>query len=711
MTADQPSRGSSGTIILPLRAARGRYSDVGEGYTPSGSPQSTAVLRTLLEHSCTVRDGQIAEIAGRLYRTRLLVPRGDPDVAYAEIDQKSVPIDVLEAPPIPAVYPAYADYLRQECRFSDYLSHDTCVSLKHAFIPPRFRLVDSVGEKEVSWQELRDYPRFLIVGPPGAGKTSCLRRLVLDLLSPAPQVPTSRPGPHDTLPILIKARDFPAEDFGLTTISRLVNAEYMVDLLSEFRPPLEGRRLLLAIDGLDELASSEQEVFLARLDSLCQEVPLIRAILTTRDPIPSNGPSDFVHFRLLPFDTAQVQQWARVYLASHNPQQSRWSEFTDMIRYDSQLRDLTSNPLLLGIASSLHWKYPDELNNLTGLLGKCIEALVQDWDAGRGIARWRNSEVTPRQIRQLLNRLSFLLLKERRTKFTLHDVDVTISDMTGFRESAVILLSACQTSGLVQDSGEDQYVFSHLALADYFAASDMVSRTSNVTEDIRDLSAEEDGRFFWRLTCALASNADQLLIAAYEHGQADERPGDERAAAFMLAQALGEEISASSDVIDRCSDLVVTAIERRLRGVQPLDQPTSVTRWRSRDERPLLWVVAATADRDEQTHAELVTCARLLELIYRARTGTAGAALCSRLQQSEVPLVRQAAGALVHAGWCEHVVVPESNKTVFCIAVTQSSDVKKSYRPGTQSALKGPTQRLEPAPRRSGALGISDMSI
>jgi hypothetical protein len=93
----------------------------------------------------------------------------------------------------------------------------------------------------------------------------------------------------DTLPILIQLRNFPVRDFSPATISRLVNAERAEDLLAEFCSPLEGRRVLLAIDGLDELASpAEQKLFLDRFDSFCHEVPLVRVILTSRDSAPVN---------------------------------------------------------------------------------------------------------------------------------------------------------------------------------------------------------------------------------------------------------------------------------------------------------------------------------------------------------------------------------------------------------------------------------------
>lgn len=657
--------------LLPLQAAHGRYRYSSDAYAPSGDGQEQALRRTHLAHTADRVDG-IAEITGQLYRTSLQIPRNNPKVAYVEIDRRNIPADVADAPPVPMAYNAYASYLREQCKFSDSLSRDTRVSLQDMFIPPRFELMD-YDEQTISWRQLRDHARVVMTGEPGAGKSSCLRRLILDLLAEdSLDMPRQAVLP-DTLPILIQLRNFPVRDFSPATISRLVNAERAEDLLAEFCPPLEGRRVLLAIDGLDELASpSEQELFLDRLDSFCHEVPLVRVILTSRDPAPVRRLSDFARVRLLPFDTPRAQQWTVLYISTHNPGHSRWGEFMDLIRYDSQIRDLARNPLLLGLATSLHWRYPDELNNRAGLLGKCVDVLVQDWDASRGLARWRDSDVTPRQIKRLLNRLSFQLLEQERSQFTMNDVNELMSNMTGFRETPMVLLSACRTSGLVRDSGPNEYVFVHATLADYFAASEMVGRTGSVTENIRGISAREDGRLFWRLACALASNADELLEAVHQHGSGEKSSWeDKRAAAFMLAQALTEEISASSPLVDKCADVVVAEVEKLLGEAQAIDASLVTARWPVLDDRQILWAAGAAADPGEATTANLSTSANLIALIYRARTGTASKALHTRMRDSTVPLVRQAADALHFNGWCEYDVTDENGKTVLRMVVTQ----------------------------------------
>lgn len=648
--------------LLPLKATRGRYCDFGETIGPSSDPRVQITLRDVLERSADKVPG-MAEIAGHLYLTVLRIPKDDHSIAYVETDANCVPIDAPKAPHVQRKFAAYVAKLRDKCRTPDSLTPDTNISLSAAFIAPSFNLIDSGTEERILFEELRNYARLIVIGPPGSGKTSSLRRLGLDLTS-------EHSNSAETLPILIELRRFLAGDLTPVGVSQLVGAHEALDLEAELNYPLSGGRLLLLIDGLDELAGSDEQLLLLdRLAALCQELPRIRVVLTTRDPVPSGVLEDFVQVQIQPFNAAQVHQWTRHYLRTHNPGTSRWSEFLDLVHYDESFKELVSNPLLLGLASSLHWKYPEELNNRAGLLRKAIDVLIQDWDAARGIARWRQSEVTPWQIRRLLYKLAAKLASGPHSEFTMDDVESAVASTTGFRESPVVLLWACRTSGLVTESSADRYIFVHQSFAEYCAANNAIRKTQDVSQAIQRSSAREDGSNFWRLSCALTSDADELLGEVIEYG----RSNDQRAASFMLAQALGEEISATVDVIKACCREVVLALETPLRTARPLGESEAREPWRQDVNRSVVWAAGASADGDGSIADEFWTSARLLELIYQARSGTASQYLRQYMAVSDVPLVRHAADALTRDGWCDYNVRVIDGRAWLRIAITRST--------------------------------------
>jgi hypothetical protein len=647
-------------VILPLREAHGRYRDF-RGATGPADPHVQAALRALLERSRYQITG-LAEIAGWIYHTRLYVSAAEPGLAYVETDADRVPLDQPHLDPILPRCVGYVSDLRARCQVSDALTPDTRVPLRTAFVPPSFQVIESEQAEVISWERLRDYARVVIVGAPGGGKTSCLRRLALDITSGIPSY-------SDTLPIFIQLREFQVERFKVEDLKRLLDSYDLPDLEADLRAPLHGGRLLLMIDGLDELPSQEaQESFLSQLASLCQNLPCVRVILTSREEAYVDDLDGFTLLRLLPFDNQRIEQWALQYLASQDLAIPR-HKFVDMLRCDSDLLDLARNPLLLALASSLHWKSPDELNDRAGLLRRCVEVLIEDWDAARGVARWRQSDITSRQIKTLVSYLAALMVTTQRDEFNAADVDAIFQETTEFHDSAPALLSACQTSGLVRGAGADRWRFTHRSFEDYFAACYLISLTDNVQTQISTYSAEEPERNFWAMSCALTSNADGLLSAAVDEKQRDTSG----ALAIMLAKALDYEISASKAVVNLCSRLIVSALERQLSRTELLTEPLAKSLQARHTGRYIAWAGGFVGDSLEGTDANFRDAAELLELVHRVRSGTAREHLLQRLQNSNLSAVRQVGDALKHEGWCTSEIKRNQDQVLLVVVVSRSA--------------------------------------
>lgn len=648
-----------GTFIVPLRERHGRYRDFRRETGPI-DPHFQTSLRALLERS---RDQvvSLAEIGGRIYLTRLYVSAAEPGLAYVEIDGNRVPVDQPRSEPILQRAAAYVRDLQDKCRVSDALTPDTRVPLKSSFVAPTF-LVSGPAESEViSWERLRDYARVVLVGGPGSGKTSCLRRLTLDITA-------GIPAPSDTLPILIQLRDFPIEGVTPEGITRLFDAYDLLDLDADLKAPLHAGRLLLMIDGLDELSGPEErDAFLRQLARLCHALPCVRVILTSRDAIHAANLNDFTHVQLLPFDNPKIEQWALDYLASQDLAIRR-HEFVDSLRHDPDLSELVQNPLLLSLASSMQWKSPDELNDRAGFLRKCIDVLVQDWDAARGVARWRRSEVTSRQIKTLAGYLSARMAMTQRDEFNLDDLMAIVGETTEFRESARTLLLACQTSGLMRDTGDGNYCFVHRSFEDYFVASHLIRMTNDVQERIRIYSAERSERNFWALSCALASQADGLLEAA-ARAKVDE---DSSGLAIMLAKALCQEMSVSKTVLDRCSALIVAALGRQLCNTELLGDELAKALQPDKRDRHIAWAGGVVGDGTRTALADFENAAELLQLIHRARSGVAREQLLLHLERSNLPVVRQVSAALRNDGWCTATITDADDQRILSVVVSRS---------------------------------------
>src|SRR5215472_4416484 len=121
--AQASAQDARGIFVVPLRECQGRYRDY-QRTTGPVDPNYHATLRALLQRSGD-QVVNLAEIAGRIYRTQLFVSPGEPGLAYVEMDGNRVPVDQPRLEPVLRKAAAYVRDLQASCRVSDALSADT----------------------------------------------------------------------------------------------------------------------------------------------------------------------------------------------------------------------------------------------------------------------------------------------------------------------------------------------------------------------------------------------------------------------------------------------------------------------------------------------------------------------------------------------------------------------------------------------------------
>jgi predicted NACHT family NTPase len=381
-------------------------------------------------------------------------------------------------------------------------------------------------------------PQLLLLGKPGAGKTTFLKHIANQCLSGQ-----HRPG---CVPIFVTLRHnlggpLPtAEQSPTMLFSHLKQVCQGTGLTEQqLQGLLHQGRFLMLLDGLDEVAADQTNAVLADIQQFNQRYPSTPCILTSR--LTSNPPylPGFFTTEVDDFSAEQietfVERWFSANLEHETQALRKTQQFLAALdtAENQPLKELVSTPILLSLLCSVFLARSSFPKQRAKLYQAGLDILLQRWDQARGIQRDQTYQTLSAAERlKLLGQIAATTFEAGQYFFEKTDlldlIGQYLKDLPTYAsgldletlhlEGEAILHSIQVQHGLLVEQAKDIYSFSHLTFQEYLTARKVLyqSTPETLTSTIQALAThtlEPRWHEVLRLAANMLATADPLLAA------------------------------------------------------------------------------------------------------------------------------------------------------------------------------------------------------
>lgn len=339
------------------------------------------------------------------------------------------------------------------------------------------------------------YSKLMVLGKPGAGKTTFLKFLAIQCNQGRFQ--------HERIPMFIELKVFARkarkqDDFSLL---KYVKKELCICEISEpqIEKMLHQGRFLILLDGLDEVKADDGEKVLTEVYDFSREYFKNQFVITCRiAALLANQRYDlgFTDVEVADFTSKQIEEFAQKWFVAvaRNSQKKGLATANQFIEKlnrpeNEQIRELAVTPILLNLTCLVFQGKSDFPSKRSKLYEQGLEILLKRWDESRGIKRdevYRNLSL-PQKI-HLLSHVAAISFEQGEYFFKKSQVQQLIANYLRTlpmattdpyqlqMDSEVVLKSMEMQHGLLVERAREIYSFSHLTFQEYFTAIEIVTK-------------------------------------------------------------------------------------------------------------------------------------------------------------------------------------------------------------------------------------------
>lgn len=326
--------------------------------------------------------------------------------------------------------------------------------------------------------KLANKTQFLnILGQPGAGKSTFMRRMGLEALLPVQE----RKYDHACVPVFVELKRFKVQQH--LHLSQLIRQELaMFGFPESFsHVALKQGKLLILLDGLDEVPTESLESVIEEIKEFVNEHSSNRFITSCRTAFYKTWFPRFTDVVLADFDDEQIQTFLRNWFSKSQDRELETADkIWQMLRRteNDATRELARTPLLLTFICLVFDASQNLPANRSDLYEEALKILLEKWAAEKRIRRDSICRgLTTKWEIILLEQIAGPAFEEDRIFFTekqlVNEIDRFLrKDLNAPQnlEGQEVLEAIEVQQGLLVKRAHNIYSFSHLTLQEYLAA-------------------------------------------------------------------------------------------------------------------------------------------------------------------------------------------------------------------------------------------------
>ncbi|MEH2221817.1 NACHT domain-containing NTPase [Nostoc sp.] len=376
--------------------------------------------------------------------------------------------------------------------------------------------LNRITEKRVPGLEaVEKCSKLMILGKPGAGKTTFLKYLAIQCLGGEFQ--------PERVPIFVTLKNF-AEAANKPGLLQYITEE-IINPICSIRDVVTYGKALILLDGLDEVREEDSDRILKEIREFSDRFPNNQFVMTCRIAAREYTFEKFTEVEVADFDDDQISNFTNNWFKD---KAVKPETFIKRLKENNRIKQLAASPLLLTLLCLAFEESGDFPANRSELYKEGLDALLKKWDAKRGIQRDQiYKKLSVQRKEDLLSKIALTTFEVSeyffKQKVAEQYITKYIRNLPGANtdeealqlDSEQALRSIEHHHGLVVARAKRIYSFSHLTFHEYFTAREFVVVRQSSEEALQNLVShitEKRWREVFLLAVGMSPSADRLLL-------------------------------------------------------------------------------------------------------------------------------------------------------------------------------------------------------